>query len=559
MRCKGLFFATLALAAACGAAAVACKKAHVHAWGEWETVTSATCTERGERRRVCACGEEERERTDATGHRWGEWERTETEHAHLCLNGCGEEKERAKHTFGTDNACTVCDYTMPYTASLTYALNETADGYAVTGCTENPERVVIPDYYEGLPVTEIGQSAFYREEGDSALKSVRLPESVTKIGDFAFYGTKLEEIDLQNTEEIGNYVFYETEINAVVLPESVKTLGKQVFQSCIKLRSVTFRCAPEIGNYLFWRCENLSTVVVENNGTAFTKNTFYDFAKASVDIIVGDAVTSVAPSLAGGSLINEAAYVKSVTFGKNVTEIGASAFQSCTGITGLVIPEGVETIGELAFDGCESLAEVSLPESVKTVGAGAFAAPSAIGKVHYAGTASAWAAVSFGNRLANPLYNGAELWLDGRAVSEVVIDGVEEVSSYAFMGAAITKITLGEGVKRVGQQAFAGTAQTAKVQSVVILSKTFSTAAMAFNNVLSAETEIYYKGTAAEMNENVLYGASNVHYFKGCKHYFYAEMPDTEPVETDGTWVFGGYWKFAADGKTIEKTEISAQ
>ena len=61
------------------------------------------------------------------------------------------------------------------------------------------------------------------------------------------------------------------------------------------------------------------------------------------------------------------------------------------------------------------------------------------------------------------------------------------------------------------------------------------------------------------MNENVLYGASNVHYFKGCKHYFYAEMPDTEPVETDGTWVFGGYWKFAADGKTIEKTEISAQ
>lgn len=550
-------------AACCGAVALgACKKQHVHAWSEWETVTPATCTKAGARKRTCACGEEERQTLAATGHRFGDWTQTEEEHVHVCLNGCGEEKERARHAFGTDNACTACGYALAYTASLTYA--EVTDGedklvgYAVSGCRENPAEVVVPAYHEGLPVTQIGQSAFYREAGDSALKRVSLPDTVTQIGNFAFYGTPIEGIDFKRVESIGNYAFYETALKSVVLPESVETLGKQVFQGCAQLREITFCCAPEIGDYLFWKCEKLNRVVIENNGTAFKKNTFYEFASASVDVVVGDSVTSVAPRLAGGSLIDEAAYVKSVTLGKNVTEIGESAFQSCTGITGLVIPEGVKTIGALAFDGCASLAEVSLPKSVKTVGAGAFAAPSAMEKVNYAGTASDWAKLSFGNRLANPLYNGAALWLDGREASEIVIDGAEEVSSYAFMGAAITKITFGESVKRVGQQAFDRSAGAAKIQSVVILNKTFSVGARAFNNALSADTEVYYKGTAAEMNENVLYGASNVHYFKGCKHYFYAETPEAEPAETDGTWTFGGYWKFASDGKTIEKTEISA-
>ena len=46
---------------------------HTHSYGEWYTVTEATCTTDGEKRRDCACGRSETESIPATGHTFGEW------------------------------------------------------------------------------------------------------------------------------------------------------------------------------------------------------------------------------------------------------------------------------------------------------------------------------------------------------------------------------------------------------------------------------------------------------------------------------------------------------
>lgn len=58
--------------------------------------------------------------------------------------------------------------------------------------------------------------------------------------------------------------------------------------------------------------------------------------------------------------------------GSKVVAIGANAFNNCTKVTSVKIPEGVTVIGESAFEGCQSLAAIDLPESLTTISSYAF-------------------------------------------------------------------------------------------------------------------------------------------------------------------------------------------
>ncbi len=67
----------------------ACNK-HVHAFSEWSVTTEATCTEEGERQRVCECGEVETEKIAAKGHTFGDWQ---TKTSATCTQAGTEERE----------------------------------------------------------------------------------------------------------------------------------------------------------------------------------------------------------------------------------------------------------------------------------------------------------------------------------------------------------------------------------------------------------------------------------------------------------------------------------
>ena len=72
---------------------------HKHEWREWTVTTEAKCTEKGEEKRMCACGEEETREIAAVGHKFGEWTVTteakcteKGEEKRVCA--CGEEDTR---------------------------------------------------------------------------------------------------------------------------------------------------------------------------------------------------------------------------------------------------------------------------------------------------------------------------------------------------------------------------------------------------------------------------------------------------------------------------------
>jgi hypothetical protein len=136
---------------------------------------------------------------------------------------------------------------IPYT--------DTTDNDMVTikGYTGFGGDVVVPDTINGLPVTGIGDYAFY--DCDS-LSSVTIPNSVTSIGDDAFaWCTSLTNVIIpDNVTSIGDSAFYFcVSLGSVTIGNSVTSIGDTAFYDCWSLTGVYFKCnAPGIGAYVFY-------------------------------------------------------------------------------------------------------------------------------------------------------------------------------------------------------------------------------------------------------------------------------------------------------------------
>ena len=103
-----------------------------------------------------------------------------------------------------------------------------------------PEEIYIPDYFEGLPVKEIGSFGITCSSGlasnpepNDVTKSIRLPSHLEKIRDKAFYlYTSLTEIQLPNKLTTIEIAAFEgcTRLAAPIFPETLKTIGNSAFK-----------------------------------------------------------------------------------------------------------------------------------------------------------------------------------------------------------------------------------------------------------------------------------------------------------------------------------------
>ena len=102
-------------------------------------------------------------------------------------------------------------------ADLTFTLNGDSTEYSVSDCNQNAsDSLVIPNTYNGLPVTSIGSSAF---AACRSITSVTIPDSVTSIGNSAF-----EDCN---------------DLTHVTIPDSVTSIGFKAFRACTSLISMT--------------------------------------------------------------------------------------------------------------------------------------------------------------------------------------------------------------------------------------------------------------------------------------------------------------------------------
>ena len=205
-------------------------------------------------------------------------------------------------TFGEDMVAEAVYSPLAYTAddSFKWALNDGGDGYSVTKYVGADSEVIIPPFYNGLPVTEIGKTAFMDCEGLYAviisenvqkicnnafiycteLSSVELPSTLLEIGANAFSYSGISHINLpENLVKIDRQAFSYTKLTSIVMPDSLEELGEFAFTGCALLKSAdTGNGLKIIPEQAFANCTALKNVEIGLNVAQICKNAFKNCA-----------------------------------------------------------------------------------------------------------------------------------------------------------------------------------------------------------------------------------------------------------------------------------------
>jgi len=136
--------------------------------------------------------------------------------------------------------------------------------------------------------------------------------------------------------------------------------------------------------------------------------------------------------------------------GKKVTTIGDRAFNDCTSLTSVTIPEGVTSIGDDAFSLCVKLTSISLPKSLTSIGSWGF-------------SATGLTSITIPENVRSI---GCEAFYACKLKKVVLPEGITRISSRTFaMCSNLTDITIPDSVTSIDEGAFCG---CNKLDSIVI-------------------------------------------------------------------------------------------
>jgi hypothetical protein len=236
---------------------------------------------------------------------------------------------------------------------------------SINGVLFNKNQTILlelPASYSGpysIPntVTSIGPSAF---AVCFNLGGVSIPNSVISIGENAFFG------DYRSLTNIS-------------IPSSVRFIGERAFGGCSSLAAISIDSLNSVYTSLdgVVLSKDRSSLVVYPPGKhgayvvpgGITSIANYAFSGCEylTDISIAPSVTNI-----GINAFEHCSALSSIKIPNEVASLGGFAFSDCTGLTNILLGSGVTTIGIWTFDHCTSLTKVLIPENVTSIENGAF-------------------------------------------------------------------------------------------------------------------------------------------------------------------------------------------
>jgi hypothetical protein len=218
----------------------------------------------------------------------------------------------------------------------------------ITGYVGEGLDIRIPPKLQGLPVTEIGERAFY----EMGITGIIIPNSVIEIKIEAFSGNQLTSVVIPNSvTEISHGVFSRNQLTSIAIPSNVTTIRWAAFAHN-QLTSITIpNGVTRIDQYAF-ADNQLANVVIPNSVTAIEPMAFYDNPLTEFSVAVDNTAfvtkNSFLLSKDEKLLILYYGSTKAVTVPSSVAEIGRGAFANRQ-LTSVVIPSSVTAIDVSAF------------------------------------------------------------------------------------------------------------------------------------------------------------------------------------------------------------------
>ena len=185
---------------------------------------------------------------------------------------------------------------------------------------ENLTELTIESGMETIP-----NNLAYFYNTSSNLTSVKIPDSVTHINNFAFYNNR--------------------KLTSIALPDGLQYIGTNVFQNCTSLKQIIIpKTVKTIDNFAFDNCSSLSSL-------SFTQN-----PKTGFFLSIKDNAFSKCISL------------EDINFSTNINYLGYNVFSECSSLTSLNLPDNITEIGAKVFLDCSALESIKLPSKLKKLG-----------------------------------------------------------------------------------------------------------------------------------------------------------------------------------------------
>ena len=293
-------------------------------------------------------------------------------------------------------------------------------------------------------------------------------------------------------------------LTSIKLPESLKKIGERAFFNCSSWTGELYlpKDLESIGAGAFSNCSSLTGNVIVPENIESLPGAFSGCSSLNGSIIFNDKLKNI-----GGYAFNGCSGLKGeLKFPEGLSQIGTSAFSGCSGITGKVIlsgklgkvsekafsntgieevevQDGIETIGDDAFAECKNLEKVMIADSVGALGKRAFEYCSSLKEIHLPVSASyetfwdwSWAnsrdatfegvhtekitftkgtGEVFVPELSGSNYKSLPNYSEDSLKKVEFAEGVEEIYAEALRDCKnLTSIKLPESLKKIGERAF---------------------------------------------------------------------------------------------------------
>ena len=258
----------------------------------------------------------------------------------------------------------------------------------------------IPSTIDGKQVSYIGSDSF---RGNKYLNSVTIPDSVKVIQSRAFAEcSNLSTLKFgKNVEKIYDYVFFQTNITEITLPEKLNHISGIAFLGNFVIKNInvdTKNTNFSSSNGIVFSKDKKKIVLYPQGKTekAYTiPSTVEEICDSAFSYAQVESITIPSSVKKFGNYVFSSTNITSITIPSTVTEMGYGPvadcqklisaniqstvkvlpydmFNGCTSLKNVTLNDNIEEIYNRAFYGCKSLSNITLPKNLKKIDAGSF-------------------------------------------------------------------------------------------------------------------------------------------------------------------------------------------